>query len=181
MATTRLRWRGEAMPLSPSPVGRPSPPVRHPTPAAKRKEEPVHIHIHDQRIDGSGPELQSPLGSRRGVLGAQEADNSKAGAELVQRLEGGLTDYYIDNIPGDDTEVGLYRVRQTEERTEPGTRRMGDPARPFTPAEGRLSGRMQDRTLRMLVHRDVQQQRRLKEMAKAQREFWAQPENQGRS
>jgi hypothetical protein len=173
MALTKtLRWRGEAMPMGP--VGHPAPPVRHPAPTARRKEESVHIHIHDQRIDGSGPELRSPRGTRQGVIGAQEAGGwREAGAELVTRLEGGLTDYYIDNIPGDDTGVGLYRVRQTEERTEPGARRMSQSSSP--------SSKTGDKTLRMLVNREVSQYRRLREIAAANREFWSQPENQGRS
>jgi hypothetical protein len=93
---------------------------------------------------------------------------------LVQRLEGGVTDYFIDNIPGDNTGCGLFRYRPTEERTEPGARRMGQPTSP--------SSRTGDaRVASMLKQREVKQKLTLHAIASANRRFWNEPENQGRS
>jgi hypothetical protein len=128
--------------------------------------------FYDQEMLGSGPELR---GASRGNVGAQEADNSKAGAKLVAKLPGDVTDYYVDVLPDDVRGCGLYRVAGAEQRAAAGPGRMADPARPFTPT-GRLSGRMQD----MLRAHDARQKATLRSIAAANAAFWSKPENQGK-
>jgi hypothetical protein len=53
-----------------------------------------------------------------------EADNSKAGAKLVQRLRGPVGSYYIDVLPDSADGCGLYQIAGAERRQQQDPGRM---------------------------------------------------------
>jgi hypothetical protein len=77
----------------------------------------MHIHVHGLTRDDNGDLVEA---GDAGTNGAQNVPRL-AGSKLVQRLPGGLTDYFISAIPDDpDGGVGLYQVASANNVVDPG-------------------------------------------------------------
>jgi hypothetical protein len=74
-----------------------------------------HIHIHLPTNDDNGGAIEA--GERSGVVGAQAA-NGRAGARLVQVLEGDATAYFVAN--DGRGRACLYRTVETNGTMDPG-------------------------------------------------------------
>jgi hypothetical protein len=164
----------------------------------------AHAVVYEEEMkrthSGWGYNAQDAAWGPVGEVGAQRS-TGKVGPVLVMRLPGPVSSYFIG--PLDDGEgVGLFQHSSSEVPYEAEPGRMSDPDQPETPKEQRMSGRTSsrdvvarlaeeyrsgraDRPLRfrpeaLLRMRDNAQKKTLHSINEANRQFWAQPEAQGK-